>query len=59
MPTDSVIILYYQGRFALLSVFECTRLVLSLSPKARKKALAKTRRLERDLAQELVLVRPS
>lgn len=58
MPTHSVIILYYQNRFALLSVFEYTRLLLSLSEQARKKVLAKTQRLERELARELVLVRP-
>lgn len=58
MPTHSVVILYYMNRFALLSVLEYTKLVLSLSEKARKKVLAKTERLERDLTQELVLVRP-
>ena len=58
MPTHSVIILYYQNRFALLSVFEYTRLLLTLSEKARRKVLAKTQRLQRDLIRELVLVRP-
>ena len=50
--------LYYMNRFALLSLFEYTKLVLTLSEKARQKVLAKTQQLERDLARELVLVRP-
>lgn len=57
MPTHSVVILYYMNRFALLSLFEYTRLVLKLSEQARKKVLAKTQQLERELAQELRLVR--
>jgi hypothetical protein len=57
MPTNSVIILYYQNRFALLSALEYTSLVLNLSEKARKKVLAKTQQLERELAQELALAR--
>jgi hypothetical protein len=57
MPTNSVIILYYQNRFALLSALEYTRLVLNLSEKARKKVLAKTQHLERELAQDLALSR--
>jgi len=57
MPTHSVVILYYMNRFALMSLYEYTRLVLSLSEPARKKVLAKTEQLERDLAHELVLVR--
>jgi hypothetical protein len=58
LPTHSVIILYYQNRFALLSVFEYTQILLTLSEKARRKVLAKTQQLERDLTRELVLVRP-
>lgn len=57
MPTRSVIILYYQNRFALLSVIQYTQLVLSLGAKARRKVLAKTRRLARELAQELAHAR--
>jgi hypothetical protein len=57
MPTNSIIILYYQNRFALLSALQYTSLVLNLSEKARKKVLAKTQQLERDLAQELALAR--
>ena len=58
MPTHSVVMLSYMNRFALLSLFEYTKLVLTLSEKARQKVLAKTQQLERDLARELVLVRP-
>jgi hypothetical protein len=57
LPTHSVIILYCRNRFALLSVFQYTQLLLTLSEKARRKVLAKTRRLERDLTRELVLAR--
>jgi hypothetical protein len=57
MPTRSVIILYYQNRFALLSVIHYTQLLLSLVAKARRKVLAKTRQIDRELAQELALVR--
>jgi hypothetical protein len=56
MPTRSVIILYYQNRFALLSVNQYTQLLLSLGAKARRKVLAKTRQIEREQAQELALV---
>jgi hypothetical protein len=58
MPTHSVVILYYMNRFALMSLAEYTRLVLSLGEGARKKVLAKTKQLERDMAQELQRVRP-
>jgi hypothetical protein len=57
MPTRSVIILYYQNRFALLSVVQYTQLLLSLGAKARRKVLAKTRQIDREQAQELALVR--
>ena len=46
----------YMKGLALLSLFEYARLVLDLSDEARKKVLAKTQQLERDLANELVLV---
>lgn len=58
MPTRSVIILYYQNRFAWLSPLEYTQLLLTLSPEVSKTLLAKARRLQRDLARELKLVRP-
>jgi hypothetical protein len=57
MPTRSVVILYYQNRFALLSVIQYTQLLLSLAAKARRKVLAKTRQIDRQQAQELALVR--
>lgn len=57
MPTHSVVILYYMNRFALLSLFEYTRIVLNLSEEARNKVLTKTQQLEQDLARELTLVR--
>lgn len=56
MPTDSVIIIYYDNRFALLSPMQYTEL-LTLSREAGKKILEKTRRLRRELEQELKLVR--
>jgi len=58
MPTHSVIILYYQNRFALLSPLQYTRLLLTLSAEVSKKILSKARRLQRELDQELKLVRP-
>jgi hypothetical protein len=57
MPTRSVVILYYQNRFALLSVIQYTQLLLSLGAKARRKVLAKTRQIGRQQAQELALAR--
>jgi hypothetical protein len=57
MPTRSVVILYYQNRFALLSVIQYTQLMLSLGAKARRKVLAKTRQIDRQQAQELALAR--
>ncbi len=57
MSTHSVVILYYMNRFALLSLFEYTRMVLNLSEEARNKVLTKTQQLEQDLARELTLVR--
>ena len=58
MPTQSVIILYCRNRFALLTAMEYTSLLLNLSEEARQKILAKTHRLQRELAAELTLVRP-
>jgi hypothetical protein len=57
MPTDSVIIVYYNNRFALLTPGEYTEILLTLSAEAGKKILEKIRRLKRDLEQELKLVR--
>ena len=58
MPTHSVIIVYYQNRFGLFTSIEYTQLLLTLSPEAGKKILAKTRRLQKELQAELNLARP-
>ena len=57
MPTDSVIIIYYNNRFALMSSMQYTELLLTLSAEAGKKILEKVRRLRRELEQELKLPR--
>jgi hypothetical protein len=57
MPTDSVIIIYYDNRFALMSPMQYTEMLLTLSAEASKKILEKVRRLRRELEQELKLVR--
>jgi hypothetical protein len=57
MPTDSVIIIYYNNRFALLSPMQYTELLLTLPGEAGKKILEKIRRLRRELEQDLKLVR--
>ncbi len=57
MPTDSVIIVYYNNRFALFTPAEYTEILLTLSSEASKKILEKIRRLRRELEQELKLVR--
>jgi hypothetical protein len=58
IPSDSHIILYCENRFALLSPLEYTDLLLKLSDAAKKKILAKTKRLKRQVATELKLARP-
>ena len=57
MPTRSVVIIYHGERFALLSVLEYTRLLLTLAEAARKKLLAKTKRLQQVQAREFTLIR--
>jgi hypothetical protein len=57
-PTLSVIVIYYQNYMAFLSPLEHQELVLTLRESARKKILAKTRRLRRSLAQALHQARP-
>lgn len=52
-PTQTVILLYYKNYVACLTPLEHQELVLTLSAAARKKVLAKTRRLRRSLAQAL------
>lgn len=52
-PTTTVILIYWQGYVACLSPLEHQELLLTLSPTARKKILAKTRRLRRSLVHQL------
>jgi len=52
-PTTTVILLYYKNYVAYLSPLQHQELVLTLSETARKKILAKTRRLRRHLAHQL------
>lgn len=52
-PTTTVILIYYQNYVACLSPLEHQELVLTLDEQARKKILAKTRRLRRSLAHQL------
>jgi hypothetical protein len=58
VPTHSVIIIYYDNRFALVTSMQYTEMLLTLSAEAGKKILEKVRRLRRELEQELKLVRP-
>jgi hypothetical protein len=57
-PTLTVIVIYYQNYMAFLTPLEHQELVLTLDEFARKKILAKTRRLRRSLAQALNHARP-
>jgi hypothetical protein len=57
-PTLTVIVIYYQNYMAFLSPLQHQELVLTLSESARKKILAKTRRLRRGLAHALDYARP-
>jgi len=57
-PTLTVIVLYYQNYMAFLTPLQHQELVLTLSEPARKKILAKTRRLRRSLAHQLDHARP-
>ncbi len=52
-PSITVIVIYYQNYVAYLSPLQHQELVLTLDERARKKILAKTRRLRRSLAQQL------
>lgn len=52
-PAITVIVIYYQNHLAYLSPLQHQELVLTLGEMARKKILAKTRRLRRSLAQQL------
>lgn len=57
-PTETVILIYYQNYVACLSPLEHQELVLNLNEEARKKILAKTRKLRRSLANQLTRPRP-
>lgn len=57
-PIQTVIIIYYRNYIAYLSPLGHQELVLTLEELARKKILAKTRRLRRSLAQQLQHPRP-
>jgi len=52
-PTTTAILIFYQSYVAYLSPLEHQELVLTLNEKARKKILAKTRKLRRSLADQL------
>lgn len=52
-PTLTVILIYYKNYVAYLSPLEHQELVLTLNEEARKKILAKTRKLRRSLATQL------
>ena len=52
-PTTTVIVIYYQNYVAYVSPLEHQELVLTLNEAARKKILSKTRRLRRNLAEQL------
>lgn len=52
-PTTTVILIYYKNYVACLSPLEHQELALTLGEQARKKILAKTRRLRRGLVNQL------
>ena len=53
LPSATVILLYCQQRFAVLTPLEYTELVLTLAEPARRKILAQARRLRRELLAAL------
>ena len=57
-PTLTLIVIYYQNYMAFFTPLEHQELVLTLNESARKKILAKTRRLRRSLAHALNHARP-
>lgn len=58
LPNDSFIIIYCQQRFALVTTYEYTELLLTLAKEAQDKILQKARRLKLQLASELISPRP-
>jgi hypothetical protein len=57
-PTMTVILIFYQGYVARLDPLAYQELLLTLEEEARRKILAKTRRLRRGLAHQLDHARP-
>lgn len=57
-PSATAILIYYQNYVAYLTPLEHQELVLNLNEGARKKILAKTRKLRRSLANQLERPRP-
>lgn len=57
-PTMTIILIYYRHYVACLSPLKHQELLLTLSEQARRKILAKTRRLRRSLAHQLDHARP-
>ncbi|MBI4488012.1 MAG: hypothetical protein HY694_02915, partial [Deltaproteobacteria bacterium] len=57
-PTMTIIVIYYRHYVACLSPLKHQELLLTLSEQARRKILAKTRRLRRSLAHQLDHARP-
>jgi hypothetical protein len=57
-PVFSVIVIYHQNYVAFLNPLQYQEMVLTLTELARKKILAKTRRLRRGLAHQLQNPRP-
>jgi hypothetical protein len=57
-PVFSVIVIYHQNYLAFLDPLQYQEMVLTLTEPARKKILAKTRRLRRSLAHQLQNPRP-
>jgi len=52
-PAITMVLIYYKGYVAYVSPLEHQELVLTLNEQARKKILAKTRKLRRSLANQL------
>lgn len=57
-PTLAVIIVYYQRRFARLTIPEYSEIMLTVTGKAKQKLLAKMRRLKAGLEPDLLNARP-
>ena len=57
-PTLAVIIVYYQRRFARLTIPEYSEIMLTVTGKAKQKLLAKMRRLKAGLEPDLLNPRP-